>query len=121
MSNAATPGKFVLVRVEGANDDDVFRAVDQMGLWTPPNVKLYDKTDKTGVFVYARFYFKTATVPTPAPQQRPPVQQPNRVPPRVVNRGTPQYSAKPAPTATDYHDDSEDREYEDQTGGRRPF
>jgi hypothetical protein len=121
MSNVATSGKFVLVRVEGANDDDVFKAVEQMGLWTPPNVKLYDKRDNTGVFVYARFYFKTVTVPTPAPQ-RPPVQQPqpNRTPPRVVNRGTPQYNVKPAPTATDY-DDSEDREYQDQTGGRRPF
>lgn len=58
MSNAAVRGQYVLVRVEGATDDDVFRAVDQMGLWTPPNVKLYDKRDNTGVFVYARCYFK---------------------------------------------------------------
>lgn len=113
MSNNAVAGLFVNVRVEGANDADVFKAADLMGLWTPPNVKVYDKRDNTGVFIYARKYLQQRQATVPAARPAP---APSRVPPRVVNR-----SVRPAPTRTDY-DDSEDREYNDQTnGGRPPF
>lgn len=114
MANAVN-GLYVNVRVEGATDADVMKAANLMGLWTGPNVKMYDKNDGTGVFIYARKYLNprpSATVPParPAPALA-------RVAPRVVQRGGPvRQGSRPAPTSTDY-DDSEDREYRDQTGG----
>lgn len=116
MSSNAVAGKFVNIRVEGATDADVFAAADQMGLWTPPNVKVYDKRDGTGVFIYGRKYLaQTATVPAPTAA-------PQRVQPRTVNRQRP--PVVHAPTGRGYDiDDSDEREWENATGrnGRPPF
>jgi hypothetical protein len=113
MSSNAVAGKYVNVRIEGATDADVFAAADQMGVWTPPNVKVYDKRDNTGVFIYGRKYLaQTATVPAPAPQ---------RVQPRTVSRQRP--PVVHAPTGRGYIDDADEREWENATGrdGRPAF
>jgi hypothetical protein len=112
----AVRGQYVLIRIEGATEEDMFNAADMMGVWTPPNVRVYDKRDGTGVFVYGRKYLQQQQ----RPQQRPTPGPVNRalppVKPRVVSR-----NVVPAPTGTGY-DDSEDREYHDQTrSGEPPF
>jgi hypothetical protein len=99
MANNAVAGLFVNVRVEGATDEDVFKAADLMGLWTPPgkDVPVYDKRDNTGVFIYARKYLnpKPTTVSVAGPGTGP-KPQPPRVQPRTVRR-----AVTPAPTSTD--------------------
>ncbi len=101
MSQNAVQNQFVLLRIEGATDVDAIKAADQMSCWTPKDIKVYDKRDGTGVFIYARFYLKKQATVAPVRST-----EPQRIPPRVVSR--------PAPTRTGY-DDSEDREYADQT------
>lgn len=116
MSQNAVRGQFVLVRIEAANDADLMFAAEQMGVWTPPEPKVYDKRDGSGVFVYGRLYLKPKTATVPQPDRQTERQRQPIAPRTVVRTG-----ARPAPTGTDY-DRSEDDEYASQTGRgeRRP-